>query len=175
MIIPPARNPVVELLRSPTGISSGARAFARVDAPVSALQVAFDRIEKDGSFAEFVKHIPMVRELKRNGDRFRIELQFRMSILSVRFGASMRLVRETPYAVRFDYIEGEPERLSLRFAAHELDGRSLLQIDVGYDIDSLGWLAKHFLRHHPEIRDGAHTGTAVAIVEALRHAVEASA
>jgi hypothetical protein len=175
VIIPPARNPVVELLRSPVGISSGARAFARVDAPVASVLAAFDRIEKEGSFSAFVKHIPMVRELKRDGDRFRIELQFRVSVLSVRFGGTTRLVRESESAVRFDYIDGEPVGLSLRFAAHALEDKALLQIDVAFDIDSLGWLAKHFLRHHPEIRDGAHTGTAVAIVEALRRAVESGA
>ena len=172
VIIPPARNPVIELFRGTNGIASGARAFARIQAPQSQVRVAFDRIENEGSFAEFVRHIPMVKELKKVRDHFVIALQFRVAILSVGFGAEMRLVREGPDDVRFEYVKGEPRGLTLRFASHPLDDGSLMQIDVGFDIDSLGWLAKHFLKNHPEIRDGAHTGTAVAIVEALRTAVE---
>lgn len=172
VITPPGRNPVIELLRKSDGRSSGARAFALLDCTLPRLQEAFDRIEITGDFHSFVKHIPMVKELKKKGDRYAIELQFKVAILSVKFGAEMRLVREGPNAIRFDYIEGEPDGLSLRFAGHPMGDKVLLQIDVGYEIDSLGWLAKHFLRHHPEIRDGAHAGTAVAIVEALRTAVE---
>jgi hypothetical protein len=173
IIVPQSRNPVIELLRNDRRQSSGARGFAKVSVPQERLRATFDRIEQEGSFKAFVDHIPMVRDLRRERDRFVIELQFKVSILSVRFGATQRLVRESPDAVRFDYIEGEPRGLSLRFAGHPLEGaESLLQVDVGYDIDSLGWLAKHFLKHHPEIRDGAHAGTAVAIVEALRAGVE---
>ena len=173
LIVPPSRHAVVELVRNERGVASGARAFARVSAPVSVVQTTFDRIEREGAFAHFVAHIPLVRELRRDGDRFFIELQFKVSLLSVRFGARLRLVRESATSVRFDYIDGEPKQLTLRFAVVEAEpGLTVLQTVVGYDIDSLGWLTKYFLRHHPEIRDGAHAGTGLTMVEALRQAIE---
>jgi hypothetical protein len=172
IIVPPADNAVIELLRGKDKKSIGARAFAKVAVSPQQIRAAFDRIEKEGSFKGFVEHIPMVRDLRRERDHMAIELQFKVAIVSVRFGATMRLVREGPDAVRFDFIDGEPRDLSLRFAGHALEGgASLLEVGVGFDIDSLGWLTKYFLRHHPEIRDGAHAGTAVAIVEALRAAL----
>jgi hypothetical protein len=171
LIVPPSRNPVIELLRG-GATATGARAFARVNADLDKIVSTLDKVERQGSFADFVRHIPMVRELKRDGDRFTIELQFKVTILSVRFGAKMRATRESREALRFDYIEGEPEALSLRFAGHKLEDKALLQIDVAYDADSLGFLAKYFLKNHPEIRDGAYAGTAISIVEALRTAIE---
>jgi hypothetical protein len=172
IIIPPSRNPLVELQRNGKNVSSGARAFARLDADMAKMMHVLDQVERQGSFADFVRHIPMVRELKRQGERFVIGLQFKVSILSVKFGATLTATREDESALRLDYVDGEPAGLSLRFAGHPLEGKALLETSVFYDIDSLGWLAKHFLKHHPEIRDGAYAGTAIAIVEALRAAVE---
>jgi hypothetical protein len=174
-IVPPTRNPLIELLRDGRGRASGANAWARLDVDGAACRAALDAIERTASFAEFVKHIPMVREIRKDGDLMRIDLQFRVSVISVKFGAKARLRRESPNALCMDYVEGEPAGLTLRFAFSEpavLGGKALLMTSSAYEIDSLGWLAKNFLRHHPEIRDGAQTGTAVAIVEALRKAIE---
>lgn len=174
-IIPQSRFPLIELQRDGRGRASGARAWARIDRDGAACKAALDQIEHEASFAKFVTHIPMVREIKREGALMRIDLQFKVAIVSVKFGAKTRLIRESENAVRMDYVEGEPAGLSLRFAYStppELAGKALLSISSAYDADSLGWLAKNFLRHHPEIRDGAQAGTAVAIVEALRKAIE---
>jgi len=174
-IIPPTRFPLIELQRDSQGRANCARAWARLDVGVDACKAALDGIEREASFGEFVRHIPMVREIKREGDLMRIDLQLKVALFSVKFGAMTRLVRESERALRIDYVEGEPVGLSLRFAYSEpssLGGKALLITTSSYDIDSLGWLAKNFLRHHPEIRDGAQAGTAVAIVEALRTAIE---
>ena len=45
---------------------------------------------------------------------------------------------------------------------------------VTYDIYSLGWLVKYFLRHHPEIQLGVFPGTVLTILDSLRIAGEAA-
>jgi hypothetical protein len=174
-VIPLSRLPLIELQRGPSGVSSGARAWALLDADATKCKAALDRIGEEANFARFVQHIPMVKEIRRERDLFVIELQFKVSLLSVKFGAKTRVVRAYEQPLRMEYVSGEPAGLSLRFAYEtppELGGKALLAISSAYDTDSLGWLAKHFLKNHPEIRDGAQTGTAVAIVEALRTAIE---
>lgn len=174
-VIPLSRAPLIELLRGPDGRATGARAWGLIDATPEKCKDALDRIGQEAEFSKFVRHIPMVKEIRRERDLFVIELQFKVSLISVKFGAKTRVVRESDNALRMDYVSGEPAGLSLRFAYEtppELGGKALLAVSSAYDADSLGWLAKHFLKNHPEIRDGAQTGTAVAIVEALRTAIE---
>ncbi len=174
-VIPPARFPLIELHRDARGKSTGARAWARTEAKPEQCKAALDRLSTEADFGKFVEHIPMVREIRREGDLFRIELQFKVTVVSARFGAQTRVVRESDNALRMDYVDGEPKGLRLRFAyssPQELGGAALLHTESFFDPDSLGWLAKYFLKHHPEIRDGAQTGTAVAIIDALRSAIE---
>ena len=43
------------------------------------------------------------------------------------------------------------------------DELSILRCAVGFDPLALGWLVKVFLRHHPEIEWGLHTGSVMSI------------
>ena len=44
--------------------------------------------------------------------------------------------------------------------------------DGEFDLMSLGWLAKYFLRHHPEIQFGIFPGVALVLVDSLRRALD---
>jgi hypothetical protein len=175
VLIPRSRFPVLELQRDASGKSTGAQAWLRTTASAAQCQKALDDISEVANFKRFSQHIPMIRDIRRDGPHLVIELQFKVSLLSVKFGAKTHIVRESERAVRFDYVSGEPKGLSLRFAysnPEALPGETLLEVSSSFDPDSLGWLAKHFLKSHPEIRDGVQTGSAVATAEALRQSIE---
>jgi hypothetical protein len=44
--------------------------------------------------------------------------------------------------------------------------------DGEFDLESLGWLVKYFLRHHPEIQFGIFPGVALVLVDSLRRATD---
>jgi hypothetical protein len=46
----------------------------------------------------------------------------------------------------------------------------LIYVHIGFDIESLGWLVKLFLKHHPEIQFGVFSGCALALLESMRTA-----
>jgi hypothetical protein len=47
--------------------------------------------------------------------------------------------------------------------------------DAEFEVKSLGWLAKYFLKHHPEIQYGIFPGVALALLDSLKRAAELSA
>jgi hypothetical protein len=74
------------------------------------------------------------------------------------------------------WVSGEPRGIRLRFDLEPLDdGKACLVRSSGeFDAMSLGWLAKYFLKHHPEIQFGVMPGVAVGLLESMRQAVEKS-
>ena len=108
----------------------------------------------------------MVRHIKRTGDIIDLGLQFRVAFLSVKFGTMMRLALESGVA-KLSYISGEPRDLALTVRLHpEGDAASVIELEVGFDVDSLGWVTKYFLKHHPEIRMGIFSGVACTVISA---------
>lgn len=118
--------------------------------------------------------VPMLHRVKRTGDRVNIQLRFKISLFSVGFEFTADSVRVAGEWAEVRWVDGEPRDLRLRFELSPLDDGRRTQLRVGawFDIDSLGWLAKYFLRHHPEIRYGVYPGAALALADGLRREAE---
>ena len=92
--------------------------------------------------------------------------------------AAMRLERpvaEVWKTVEDGWVSGEPRGIRLRFDLEPLDdGKAcMLRSSAAFDAMSLGWLAKYFLKHHPEIQFGVMPGVAVGLLESMRQALAA--
>ena len=76
-------------------------------------------------------------------------------------------------AMELRYVEGEPRDLRIRHEVHDasVEGASVLFTTVSFDALSLGFLAKYFLKHHPEIRFGVFPGSALTLSDAVLRAV----
>lgn len=96
----------------------------------------------------FSERIPMIHKVRLDGSRAHVDLKFELSLFSVGFHFELR------------YVSGEPRGIVLRFDLEELDD----------GVMSLGWLAKYFLEHHPEIQFGVVPGVAVGLLESMRNA-----
>jgi hypothetical protein len=57
-----------------------------------------------------------------------------------------------------------------------MDGgrETMVHATAEIDVRSLGWLAKYFLGHHPEIQHGILPGVALALLDSMRRIAEAS-
>ena len=54
------------------------------------------------------------------------------------------------------------------------DGRACtVSGDGEFDLHSLGWLVKYFLKHHPEIQHGIFPGVALVLIDSLKRALAA--
>ena len=52
------------------------------------------------------------------------------------------------------------------------DGKAcMLRSTAAFDAMSLGWLAKYFLEHHPEIQFGVMPGVAIGLLASMRLAL----
>jgi hypothetical protein len=70
-------------------------------------------------------------------------------------------------------VAGEPRELRIRFDLEDVgDGTTRVRGAISFDVFSLGWLTKYFLKHHPEIQYGIFPGCAVALVDSMRKAAE---
>lgn len=159
--------PIVEIKLDSKGTAVGARGWHRIELPPAKV---IERVAHLASADDVGKHLPptlaMVRHIKRHGDVIDLGLQFKVAFLSVKFGTHMKLALEGQTA-RITYLSGEPRDLALVMQLHaEGDAASVLELDVGFDIDSLGWVTKYFLRHHPEIRTGIFSGVACTVLGA---------
>ena len=74
----------------------------------------------------------------------------------------------------YGYIDGEPRNTNLRFdVVPAVDPeRTILYSRIGFDILSLGWLVKTFLKHHPEIQFGGYPGSALSRADAIARSAE---
>lgn len=158
----------------PRGSPNGCTATVRVNATPARVWAV---VENPEGLAGLV---PMLHRVRRTGDRVTIQLRFRISLFSVGFEFTADSLR-SPVIPGFPgewaevrWVEGEPRDLRLRFDLKPLDdGRQTeLRAAAFFDIDSLGWLAKYFLRHHPEIRYGVYPGAALALADGLRREAE---
>jgi len=122
----------------------------------------------------FTKRVPMIDHVKVDGDRVRMELRFKVALLSFGFKFECRSVKDEGKAVELHYVHGEPRDANIRFdiLPHEDAGKSIVFARIGFDIMSLGWLVKTFLKHHPEIRYGVYPGSALSLLDAVKRTAE---
>jgi carbon monoxide dehydrogenase subunit G len=162
-------EPVVRVQLDDDALPIGAAGELRVPAPPAAVW----RVVRD--LAGYSRSVPMIDRVEVDGDRVTMKLRFRLAVFSARFGFSARMSSEEERWLALSYLSGEPAGIQIRFELCPLDeGRAtLLAASISFDIQSLGWLVKFFLRHHPEIRYGVYTGSTLVLLDSVRRAVAA--
>jgi ribosome-associated toxin RatA of RatAB toxin-antitoxin module len=123
----------------------------------------------------YPERIPMIHRVRVSGERATVDLKFKLALFSVGFTFVVDVRAEKEKWLELKWISGEPRDITLRFDLEPLDdGKACLLRSTGaFDVMSLGWLAKYFLRHHPEIQFGVIPGVAVGLLESMRKAATA--
>ncbi len=161
-----ARTSVVHVRFSETGTPLGASAVARIDRPAADVWAAVADVER------FARFLPMVHRATRRGDDVTFELRFKVGFFSVGFDFTARATHDAPRRLELRWVSGEPRDIYLRFELTPVDdGRAcVVEGEGAFEVMSLGWLVKFFLRHHPEIQFGVFPGVALVLLDALRRA-----
>lgn len=161
-------DPTVRVRLDPEGRPIGAAASARIERPIADVWAAVADVER------FARHLPMVHRARRVGDNVTFDLKFRIGFFSVGFQFSADATYEAERWLELKWTAGEPRDIRLRFTLTSVDeGRAcLVEGDGEFDLHSLGWLVKYFLKHHPEIQYGIFPGVALVLVDSLRRASE---
>ncbi|MFI5296813.1 MAG: SRPBCC family protein [Polyangiales bacterium] len=125
--------------------------------------------------ARFSQRVPMIDRVSRVDDIVSMELKFKIALFSVGFRARMKATIDEGRSVSLQYLDGEPRDIEIRFDLVPTDdGETIFHVYNGFDVLSLGFVTKWFLKHHPEIRFGIVPGSALALAQVLREASEAS-
>ena len=161
------RDPLVKVLLGPDGRPAGAVASARIDAPSERVWIILRDLEA------YPARIPMVQQIRLEGDRLTMRLAFRIALFTARFGYTAVVRREEGRWLDIQYLSGEPRDLRLRFdLVPAAPAACLLYVAIRFDIKSVGWLVKFFLKHHPEIQNGVFPGSALTLLDSIRRAAE---
>jgi len=150
------------------GQARGATAEARIDRPVATLWKVIEEVDR------YPDRLPMIHKVRLDGTRAHVDLRFKIALFSVGFHFVVDVHHEKERWLELRYVSGEPRGICLRFDLEPLDdGKACVLRSKGeFDVMSLGWLAKYFLRHHPEIQFGVIPGVAVGMLESMRRAAE---
>jgi ribosome-associated toxin RatA of RatAB toxin-antitoxin module len=159
-------EPIVKVRLNPDGKPRSAAASAVFDHSPATVWAAVSNIET------FATYIPMVARAQRSGDTVRFDLRFKIGFFSVGFSFQAHETHEEGKWLELRWIDGEPRDLRLRFDLEPVDDgrRCRVSGDGEFDPESLGWLTKYFLKHHPEIQFGIFPGVALSLIDALRKA-----
>ncbi len=162
-------EPLVRVRMSPEGKPVGAAASARFERPVGEVWAAIKDVER------LARHLPMVHRVQRRGDLVTLDLKFKVAFFSVGFQFTAAATYEEEQWLELRWTSGEPRDIRLRFdLSPEDEGRAcVVRGDGEFDLTSLGWLTKYFLRHHPEIQFGVFPGVALVLVDSLRRSLGA--
>lgn len=162
-----APGPLVAVRRDPNGRPLAAVAAQLINAPVGKVWEAVSDVKR------YPGRVPMLEKVDLTGDRVVVKLRFGMSLFSVGFSFTAAVSKVDGKTIELNHVSGEPDRLVLRYDLEPVEA-DMTQVHAGitFEPDSLGWLAKYFLRHHPEIRYGIFPGCAVALVESMRSVAE---
>jgi ribosome-associated toxin RatA of RatAB toxin-antitoxin module len=159
-------NTVVRVQMDEAGRPRAATAEVRIEQPAARVWAVVLDVDR------YAERIPMVHRVRLDGDRVTVDLKFKVSFLSVGFQFVAAVTHEAERWLELRGISGEPRGIRLRFELEPLDGgRACMLRGAGeFDAQSLGWLAKYFLRNHPEIENGVYPGVAITLVESMRRA-----
>jgi carbon monoxide dehydrogenase subunit G len=163
-----AVGPLLQVRLGPDGLPVAAVAVARVAAsPARVWAVVSD-------VASYAGRVPMMHRVRKDGDRVTVGLRFKVSLFSVGFEFVADVRREEERFLEIRGVSGEPRGLRIRFDLTPLAGgaETLVESTAELDARSLGWLAKYFLGHHPEIEHGILPGVALALLDTMRRAAE---
>ena len=161
-------SPTLKVRLGKDGRPIGASAVARIEHPVARVWA----VVTDMGYA---RYLPMVHRVHRSGDHVTFDLKFKVGFLSAGFQFTAHATYEAERWLELRWTAGEPRDIRLRFSLTSIDeGRAcLVEGDGEFDIQSLGWLVKYFLKNHPEIQFGVFPGVALVLIDSLRRAVAA--
>ena len=168
-VVAQTRDPLVRVTLGPNDEPRGAIAAVRVAAPPERVWAIIRDVEA------YPSRIPMIDKVKVEGDRLTMRLAFRIALFTARFGYTARITLDEGRSLDVSYESGEPRDLHLRFdlLPAPAGDATLLYVASSFDLSTLGWLVKFFLRHHPEIRYGVYPGSSLALLDSIRQAAEA--
>ncbi|MEZ4263507.1 MAG: SRPBCC family protein [Polyangiaceae bacterium] len=151
-----------------TGRPRGATAEARVARSAAHLWKVIEDVDR------YPERVPMIHRVRLDGDRATVDLKFKVSLISVGFRFVVDVKSEPEKWLELSWVDGEPRDIRLRFDLDPIEGEDacMLRSSGAFDVMSLGWLAKYFLKHHPEIQFGVLPGVALALLESMRRAAE---
>lgn len=166
-IVERSDTPLVHVRLGPDGGPVAATAARKLRAPKD--RVWRVMTDLDG----MVHRVPMMDKIHIEGSRATVHLKFGIGLFSARFAFKVERVIEEDRAVELRYLEGEPRDLVIRQEIHEAStpDATLLYTSIAFDAFSLGFLAKYFLKHHPEIRFGVFPGSALTLSDSVVRAV----
>jgi hypothetical protein len=153
-------------VRMKNGEPVGASAVLRIDRPVEKVWQVVEDLDA------YSRRIPMIHRVRREGDRITVDLKFKISLFSVGFHFVADATYERGKWLELRWVAGEPKGIRLRFDLEDEGSACTIRGEGEFDVMSLGWLVKYFLRHHPEIKLGIFPGVALALVESMRRAAE---
>jgi ribosome-associated toxin RatA of RatAB toxin-antitoxin module len=160
-------GPVVIVRLAPDGRPVGAAATARIERGVDEVWAVLADVERYASF------LPMVHRARRKDDDVTYDLKFRIGFFSVGFQFTARATWEEGKWLELRWLSGEPAGIRLRFELTPLDEGRACEVtgDGEFELHSLGWLVKYFLKHHPEIQHGIFPGVALVLIDSLKRAL----
>jgi carbon monoxide dehydrogenase subunit G len=164
----PDGGPVVRIEMSADHRPLAATATMRIGAPPARVWEVISDVSR------YADRIPMMNRVQRDGDRVTVHLRFRISLFSVGFDFTADARYDEGRWLELTHVAGEPRGLHLRYELTPVDegAATLVSSYVRFDVMSLGWLVKFFLRHHPEIQFGIFPGTSLVLLDAMRRACE---
>jgi carbon monoxide dehydrogenase subunit G len=159
-------GPVIHVRVARDGHPLGAATTMRIDRPVAAVWAILADTER------FASRLPMVDRARRHGDSVDFDLKFRVGFFSAGFQFTAHATYEEPKWLELRWTAGEPRGVKFRFTLTPIDDGAacLVEGDAEFDVQSLGWLVKYFLKHHPEIQHGIFPGVSLVLVDTLRRA-----
>jgi ribosome-associated toxin RatA of RatAB toxin-antitoxin module len=162
------RNVHVSVETGDTGSPRSATAEGHVASPVARVW------EIVSDLSRYPGRLPMIHRVKRDGDRATVQLKFKIALFAVPFEFVVDVLEEHQRWIELRWVSGEPRDLTLRFDLDEAaeGGGCRLRATGAFDVSTIGWMAKYFLRHHPEIGFGIVPGVAVGLLEHMRRAAE---
>jgi hypothetical protein len=162
------RGATVSIRFAEDGSPVGATAAARIDRPAADVWSVLTAVER------FASALPMVHRATLRGDEITFDLRFKIGLIfSVGFQFAARVVQGPGHRLELRWVSGEPRDVLLRFALTPVDGEEacLVESESAFDVMSLGWLTKYFLKHHPEIQFGIFPGVSLVLIDSLQRVV----
>ncbi|MGO8992622.1 MAG: SRPBCC family protein [Polyangiaceae bacterium] len=165
---PKHEGPVVRVTTGRDGRPVRASARGRIERPVARVWSTIYDVER------FARYLPMVNHARRRGDSVAFDLKFRVGFFSAGFEFTTHVTYEEEKWLSLAWTAGEPRDIKLRFALtpvpEEAQSACMVETEAEFDVQSLGWLVKYFLKHHPEIQHGIFPGITLVLLDSIRRA-----
>ena len=159
-------GPIVRVTLAGDGRPVRAAARGRIGQPAARVWATIYDIER------FARYLPMVNHARRREDTVAFDLKFRVGFFSAGFAFTTHATYEEEKWLALAWTGGEPRGILLRFSLTPIEGESacMVETQAEFEVQSLGWLVKYFLKHHPEIQHGIFPGITLVLLDSIRRA-----